>query len=184
MDDLHASIYFSLLILLAGDIQLNPGPHTLATLYNQSGNCSFELSGREIGVDSLVDGSAGASDSRDEELGLRFADRILLRDCVAQVDCERLGPEAGALVEGFRCRQVGPDPAGLMDGGSGVPFGSGVLSAGDVVERSRDGLVCCVDSVALQRGVPDGSAGNPDCSCVFRGTGLGVKMTGTVAAVP
>ncbi len=28
MDDLHVSIYFSLLILLAGDIQLNPGPHT------------------------------------------------------------------------------------------------------------------------------------------------------------
>ncbi len=115
MDDLHASIYFSLLILLAGDIQLNPGPHTLATLYNQSGNCSFELSGHEIGVDSLVDGSAGASDSRDEELGVWFADRILLRDCVAQEDCERLGPEAGALVEGFRCRQVGPDPAGLME---------------------------------------------------------------------
>ncbi len=71
-----------------------------------------------------------------------------------------------------------------MDRGSGDPFGSGVLSAGDVVERSRDGLACCVDSVALQRGVSDGSAGNPDCSCVFREAGLGVKMTGTVAAVP
>ncbi|KAF4097098.1 hypothetical protein G5714_023067 [Onychostoma macrolepis] len=125
-----------------------------------------------------------ASDSRDEELGLRFADRILLRDCVAQVDCERLGPEAGALVEGFRCRQVGPDPAGLMGGGSGVPSGSGVLSAGDVVERSRDDLACCVDSVALQRGVPDGSAGNPDCSRVFRDKGPGVKITNTVTAIP
>ncbi len=100
---------------------------------------------------------------------MRFADRILLCDYVAQVDCERLGPEAGALVDGFRCRQVGPDPTGLMGGSNGVPFGSGMLSVGDTVERSRDGLDCCVDSVALQRGVRDESAGSPDCSCVLHG---------------
>ncbi len=36
----------------------------------------------------------------------------------------------------------------------------------DTVERARDGLACCMDSGVLQRGVPDESAGNPDCICV------------------
>lgn len=58
-----------------------------------------------------------------------------------------------------------------------------MLSAGDTVERSRDGLACSVDSGALHHGVPNESV-NPDCICVLCGAGLGVKITNIVAATP